>query len=138
MTTELKGGCLCGSVQYQATGELKRVSACYCSQCRKQNGGGPFYAAEFKGELRIEDEAALAWFGSSEKAERGFCQRCGSSLFWRSNEDPAYFDVSIGTLADVSGLTLDAHIFVDSCPAYITISDDARRMTEADVHANPL
>lgn len=138
MIRELSGQCLCGDVRFKASGDVKRVSACYCGQCRSQNGGGAFYGAELQGQLVIENESSLVWYASSDRAKRGFCARCGSSLFWRANDDPSYFDVSLGTLDDTSGLALDTHIFVDSCPAYMSVADTAPHLTEADVLANPL
>jgi len=60
------------------------------------------------------------------------------SLFWKANKDSTYFDVSLGVLDDTSDLTLDAHIFVDMCPHYMTVPNTAPHMTEADVLANPL
>lgn len=136
--TELSGHCLCGDVTFVATGDVLRVSACYCGMCRAQNGGGAFHGAEFRGELLIENDKGLKWFAASEKAERGFCANCGSSLFWRANSDTTFFDVSLGALTDISTLKLDAHIFVDDCADYQHIPDTAPHLTEADVHANPL
>jgi len=138
MIKDLRGKCLCGNVRFKASGEVKRVSACYCGQCRKQNGGGAFYGAELQGQLSIEDESSLTWYDSSQKAKRGFCGICGSSLFWIANKDPSYFDVSLGALDDSTDLILDAHIFVDSCPSYMSIADTAPHLTEADVLARPL
>ena len=138
MQTQLSGSCLCGAVRFSAVGEIKRVSACYCGQCRKQNGGGPFYGAELKGELNVDASDALRWFASSPRAQRAFCSQCGSSLFWRANDDPSYFDVSLGVIDQPVRRELDAHIFTDACPDYISIAEDAPHLTEADVHANPL
>lgn len=138
MAEQLDGQCLCGDVRFTAVGEMKRVSACYCSQCRRQNGGGPFYGVELKGELTINHGESLRWYAASTKAMRGFCKRCGSSLLWQSNDNPSYFDVSLGALGDDHGLNLDAHIFVDSCPSYLSVPDSANQMSEADVLANPL
>ncbi len=135
---EMGGKCLCGSVRFVAKGTIKRVSACYCGQCRRQNGGGPFYGVELKGELNVESESTLTWFASSERATRGFCQQCGSSLFWRAVDDPSFFDVSLGALDDSERLTLQAHIFVDSCPSYLSIPDTAPHLTEEEVLASPL
>ena len=36
----VKGGCLCGSVQYEVTGETKRFYHCHCERCRKATGTG--------------------------------------------------------------------------------------------------
>ncbi len=138
MAQQLRGQCLCGAVRYVASGAIKRVSACYCGQCRQQNGGGPFYGVEWQGELEVDDASALTWFDSSEKAKRAFCQRCGSSLFWQANADPSFFDVSLGTLEEIGQLSLDAHIFVDSCPDYMTVPNNAPHFTEQQVLANPL
>lgn len=135
----LSGRCLCGQVSFQASGQIKRVSACYCGQCRAQNGGGPFYGVELQGTLHIENEQGpLRWFESSNKAKRGFCSRCGSSMFWQANDDPAFFDVSMGVLDSVENLSLDAHIFVDSCPPYMSVPSSAEHLTEAQVLARPL
>ncbi len=34
------GSCLCGSVQYQISGDVLRFYHCHCSRCRKMNGTG--------------------------------------------------------------------------------------------------
>lgn len=138
VTKELNGKCLCGAVNFKASGAVKRVSACYCGQCQTQNGGGAFYGVELQGQLVIEDAGSLVWYESSTIAKRGFCSLCGSSLFWVSNTDPSYFDVSLGVLDNYSGLTLSAHIFIENCPAYMTIPDTAPHLTEADVQSKPL
>ena len=124
-------------MRFKAVGGVKRVSACYCRQCQTQNGGGPFYGAELHGELVVENENALRWYNSSDKAKRGFCVVCGSSLFWRGNDDASFFDVSLGALNDISDIQLDAHIFVDNCPSYMSVADTAPHFTEADALANP-
>ena len=137
MAQQMRGTCLCRDVRFVAKGDIKRVSACYCGQCRKQNGGGPFYGVELQGELIVEDDSSLSWFASSKRAQRGFCQRCGSSLFWKANGDPSLFDVSFGALDDTEQLSLDAHIFVDHCPSYLIIPNTAPHLTEQEALAKP-
>lgn len=116
--SELSGQCLCGAVRFSVSGEINRVSACYCSQCRAQNGGGAFHGAEFRGEINLHDETNLKWYASSAKARRGFCDKCGSSLFWQSTSNTDYFDVSLGAFPEDTEFELDAHIFVDSKANY--------------------
>lgn len=128
---DLSGKCLCGDVAFKAAGRVNRVSACYCSMCRAQNGGGAFYSTEISGDISFTKSAALVWYQASPKAERGFCKSCGSSLFWRLNADPSSLDISLGALDDTSGLTLDAHIFSDNCAAYQTLPADAPHVSEA-------
>jgi len=38
----------------------------------------------------------------------------------------------------MSVLVLDAHIFVDHCPSYMSVDNSAPHLTEAEVLANPL
>jgi Glutathione-dependent formaldehyde-activating enzyme len=38
MAIDYSGGCLCGAVRYTVTGEIKDVSHCHCSMCRKAHG----------------------------------------------------------------------------------------------------
>ena len=108
---KLRGQCLCGGVGFEAEGAINRTSACYCRMCRVQNGGGAFHSAEIEGELNLIKSGSLRWYSASGKAERGFCGICGSSLFWRLKANPAFMDISLGTLDDISNVKLDAHIF---------------------------
>lgn len=69
------GGCLCGAVRFEASGEPARVGVCHCLDCRKHHGALFFAAAIFPAEqVTIKGESA-SWAG------RHFCPRCGSSVF---------------------------------------------------------
>ena len=76
-----RGGCLCGSVSFEAEEPLRHVIACHCSQCRRTSGH--FWAATSVplGRFRLTREsAALRWFRSSPAATRGFCSDLGISM----------------------------------------------------------
>ncbi|RVQ01757.1 GFA family protein, partial [Sinorhizobium meliloti] len=32
------GGCLCGALKYEVSGEPLRVGLCHCADCRKESG----------------------------------------------------------------------------------------------------
>jgi hypothetical protein len=34
----MRGNCLCGAVEFEIVGELRRLYQCHCSLCRKQSG----------------------------------------------------------------------------------------------------
>jgi len=82
--------------------------------CRKQTGGGAYYAGQFKDGVTIEKGESLTWYKGSEWGERGFCSICGSAVAWRLQQFPDKLGISIGALDDTSGLKLEAHIFTDS------------------------
>lgn len=119
----VSGSCLCGTVRYKINGPLRHVTACHCSQCRKQTGH--YYAATnvADDDLVIENGENLTWFEASSEARRGFCKTCGSALFWKSNGDD-HTSIMAGSLDGDSGTKLTEHIFVADKGDYYDISDD--------------
>jgi hypothetical protein len=111
------GRCLCGAVRYEVDGPLRDILVCHCGECRRSHGLAGAYTACPAERLAVEaDGDALAWIASPEsttEAERGFCRRCGSSLFWRA---PGRDTVSIsaGTVDEPSGLAISGHIWWDA------------------------
>lgn len=117
------GGCLCGAVRYQIKGELRSVSNCHCSQCRKTHGHYGAYSAAPEKAISFMEERGLKWFQSSDIARRGFCCECGASLFY----DPLpkdYIAIAAGTLDGPTGLKTAEHIFTDDKGDYYELSDD--------------
>lgn len=124
---EMTGGCLCGGVRYRVTGPLRPVVYCHCGQCRRTSGHFVAATAVAKDALIIETDESLEWFASSEHASRGFCRRCGSSLFWRPNAKP-YTCIMAGTLDDSTGLEAVEHIFVGEKGDYYQLTDDLPKL----------
>jgi hypothetical protein len=113
MTRE--GGCLCGAVRYEVRGPLREILVCHCSECRRWAGRAAMFTASRNVDLEIRDNGHVVWIPSprsERRASRGFCARCGASLFWRA---PGFDRTSIaaGTLDDPSGLRVAAHIWVE-------------------------
>lgn len=119
---ESVGGCLCGAVRYRVSGPLREVIDCHCTQCQRWSGHFVAATAVERDGLEILDSGLLRWFESSPGIRRGFCGRCGSSLFW---EDPGVPSVSImaGTLDQPSGLSTLRHIYVADKGDYHQIAD---------------
>ena len=132
---ELTGGCLCGAVRYRLTGAAPHFDACHCSMCRRFSGG-VFLAVEVPaGGLSWESgEDEIATYASSDWAERGFCRRCGSNLFWRMREG-GMMALAAGTLDSLDGLEFTAEIFIDHKPDAYAFAGERKRMTEAEVIA---
>ena len=120
---ETTGGCLCGGVRYRLSGSLRPVIYCHCSQCRRTSGHFVAATAVQENALSIVTDESLEWFASSESASRGFCRRCGSSLFWRSPTRD-YVAIMAGTLDASRGLTAVEHIHVGDKGDYYDLTDD--------------
>lgn len=117
-----RGGCLCGAVRYTARGRLRDVVNCHCGQCRRFHGHFGAYTAAALSDLTIEGEADLKWFRSSDFARRGFCQKCGSSLFWHAlGED--HISIAAGTLDAPTGLRTTRNIFAAHAGDYYRLDD---------------
>ena len=99
----MSGGCLCGAVRFTAAPRDHDIGACHCNMCRRWTAG-PFLALECGGTVKIDDASDLGIYRSSEWAERGFCKRCGTPLFYRLVGKDFYV-VSAEAFDDKSGLS---------------------------------
>ena len=125
----IKGSCECQGVVFELIGELRDVVFCHCSQCRKTSGH--YWAATqvSKENLNLIKAISLSWYDSSDKARRGFCSLCGSSIFYeRKGIDK--ISVSAGSLEIPTSLDRMRHIYVASKGDYYDISDDLPQFEE--------
>ena len=118
-----EGGCLCGAVRYEVNGPLRDVVNCHCRMCRRLLGNfGPHSKASKKNITVIIGEG-LSWYQTSDIARRGFCRKCGSTLFWEPFELDSTGIVA-GTLDNPTGLKTIGHIFVAEKADFYEIGDD--------------
>ena len=123
------GQCLCGAVVYRAETEDK-VSACYCKMCQRWASG--VFMGVMTGEFEVTRGADhLKVAKTSDWAERGFCDQCGSNLFYRV-PDPGYLSVAFGSLDDTSGLRPRIQFYVDKRPEGFELAANTKEMTEAE------
>lgn len=116
------GSCLCGGVTYEVTGALRDVVACHCGQCRKTSGHHGAATACDDNDLKFVKLDTIAWYRSSDKAERGFCNRCGSTMFWRAFGGTTT-SIMAGTIDGDSGLKMSRHIHCATKGDYFEIAD---------------
>ena len=126
------GGCLCGAVRFQAEDVKAQHHACHCDMCRHW-AGGPFMAVSV-GTARFTGEENLRRYASSEWAERGFCGRCGSSLFYHLKDKDTYM-LAAGAFDDMPDLRLVGEVFIDRKPDGYAFAGNLPGMTGAEVFA---
>ena len=117
-----KGSCLCGAVTFEVDGELPPPDACHCSMCRKSSGHYFASTDVARTALRVDGAEHLTWFQSSPKVLRGFCSRCGSSMFWDSITRD-WIGVAMGAFDGPTEAELAKHIFVGDKGDYYRIAD---------------
>ena len=121
----LKGSCLCGGIRYEIAAELKSVSNCHCSQCRKASGasfgtGATIPAASFR---FVAGEDLLKQWESSPGKRRCFCGQCGSQILKRNDAHPESIRLRLGTLDTDPGIKPARHIYVGSKAPWVDITD---------------
>lgn len=112
------GGCLCGAVRYEASGEPVFQLLCHCRDCQRHSGSG--YGAGMrlpascfritKGEPRLYVTTA----DSGNTVTRGFCPECGTMVLLRVSARPDLVAIRAGTLDDPSVFRPEADIFISS------------------------
>ncbi|KAI1747509.1 Mss4-like protein [Xylaria castorea] len=103
------GGCLCRSLTYMIdfpdNHDFEQNSiTCQCTQCR-QNTGSFFFPSHMVplSALRWTSPSTdtLGRYHATPEAERGFCTRCGSFLYWRRVEpetERTSISIAVGTV----------------------------------------
>lgn len=82
-TPVMTGGCQCGAVRYALYREPQSADICHCRMCQRAVGNLFMAAASLKRSDFAWTRGEPATYRSSSVAERGFCGRCGTPLFFR-------------------------------------------------------
>lgn len=122
----MRGGCLCGTVEFEISGPLPRLYHCHCSLCRKQTGSA------FNSALCIRAED-FRWVAGQDRissyvASSGYrtdsCALCASPLP-NPLRGSDYVWVPAGLLAGDLPLVVGAHICVGSKAVWDEIGGNA-------------
>lgn len=132
MSNRVRGSCLCQAVKYEIRGNVRDLSHCHCSMCRKAHGASfSTYARVVAGDfLYLEGEDSIAHYRSSAEVERTFCRRCGSNLTFRFDGVPGFLWVAAGSLDDDPGVRPACHIFATSKAPWVEFADSLPQYPE--------
>jgi hypothetical protein len=118
------GGCLCGKIRYECTGDAAMVAVCHCKNCQRQAGaafsiiaGWPRDSVKVTGELTTYRDTGE----SGQPVLREFCASCGSPILSDVGVMPQLLFIKAGTLDDTSWLKPSVHLFCDSKQAWVGI-----------------
>lgn len=130
---DAKGSCLCGAVGVTVKKMNKDMGACHCSMCRKW-AGGPLFAVDCGTEVSFTGEENISVFSSSDWAERAFCAKCGSHLFYRLKQSGQYM-MAVGLFEDDKNFVFEHQVFIDEKPAFYSFANETKNMTGAELFA---
>ena len=122
----MEGGCECGAVRFRLTDAPVTVNCCHCRDCQRVTGSAFALNAMVETDrIRITRGApmmrSLARAGQAD-TRAWHCATCGT-LLWADHPftgDAARF-VRVGTLDRAEALEPDAHYFVRSRHAWVTV-----------------
>ncbi len=135
-TTNLAGGCACGSVRYRLAADPLIVHACHCRDCQRITGSAfvinlwiekPF--VELIGATAPKSSRLAG--GTGQAHDVFFCERCGTYVWsdYHGAPNDAYF-VRAGTLDEPQAVAPDVHIFTRSKLPWLELPKDAKAFRE--------
>ena len=105
MSKPYTGGCACGAIRYEISGEPMVMNDCQCRQCQHESGTGHQSHLTFRGAaVRVEGEATL-WQVTGDGGmvkSCAFCPVCGSPVYMTFQGVPDFFVVRASSLDDPS------------------------------------
>lgn len=127
-----QGGCLCGGIRFQISGNIRNIVYCHCSQCRKVQGSA-FATNGFVDRENFiikQGHELLQSYESSPGKTKYFCQCCGSPIYSDNTENTNVVRVRLGTIESDITERPECHIFVGSKACWDTICDNLPQFEE--------
>ena len=119
----LNASCLCKGIVMSIKGEFRPVINCHCIQCTKTHGNYAAYTSVLEENIIYKSKSTLKWFASSNKAKRGFCKKCGASVFFKRIGSRA-ISISAGLFKNPTKLETASHIYTLNKRDYYKITDN--------------
>lgn len=126
----LSGGCMCGAVRYEVSGEPFAVTHCHCLSCRKHNGGPVVTLAGFTKDQVEFSGHKRGVYESSPGVGRAFCSQCGTPLTWEGDGGEEFGDlieIHLCTFDEPEALVPNGHAFYPERLSWFDIADDLPR-----------
>lgn len=138
MSQSYTGGCSCGAIRYEYSGEPMVMMNCHCRACQYASGtshsSGLMVARDtFKltqGKPRYYEKKA----DSGNTLARAFCPDCGSPLFATSDGNDKILVIRPSSLDDPSAFSPQIEIFTDRSQPWDQMSPDTAKFPGMPPH----
>lgn len=117
MDKHLGGGCACGAVRYDFTGEVEFAFHCFCRKCQRATGSGHASAfalarsdVSLSGPIKYFEHKADSGYATYS----GFCPNCGSPIVSKASRFPDRLYFYAATLDDPGSFEAQFAVFEDS------------------------
>ena len=122
-----QGGCLCGQVRYEISGDPLAVIICHCINCQKQSGStfsfnliGQSDQISLQGNVSTYEDTN----DSGDPVNRNFCGNCGSPIYSEILTQGNLIALKIGTLDDTRDLEPQSQVWCISKQNWLSLNPD--------------
>ena len=122
-----QGGCLCGQVRYEISGDPLAVIICHCVNCQKQSGStfsfnliGQSDQISLQGNVSTYEDTN----DSGDPVNRNFCGNCGSPIYSEILTQGNLIALKIGTLDDTRDLEPQSQVWCISKQNWLSLNPD--------------
>lgn len=120
------GHCLCGNVEFEATGAPNWVSYCHCESCRRHTGSPVTCFVNFASK-DVDFRTEPGVFESSPGVRRYFCGRCGTPIAYATDRRADEIDIYLNVLDDPAAFSPEGHAFYSERIPWFDTRDDLPR-----------
>ncbi len=135
--TAMTGRCLCGAVTITVAGTHdSRVGACHCRMCQRWSGG--LFLCFDAEAAAVTVTGEVTRYRSSDFAERAFCPRCGSHLWFNDVEEggqPLRYELMPGLFDATRSWPVRSEIYVDRAMACVRLAGEHLLRSRAEYEA---
>lgn len=119
----ITGACLCGAIRFEAEGPPRRVTHCHCQMCRRAIGGVVATFATFQRD-HVRWLRDPARYDSSERAWRGFCSICGSSVCFGYKPRPERIYITLGIFDEPGAFPAGFHDYRSEKVSWLRVDEE--------------
>ena len=124
-STYAKGSCLCGAIAFTLQFPSKWVVHCHCSRCQRAHGSAfvTWVGADTQ-QVQIDDaDKLLTWYQEPSGSSRGFCQRCGSPMFFRSLREPGETHMAMALFTQALDRQPGSHVHYETHVDWVSVAE---------------
>lgn len=129
----IAGHCMCGAVSVTVAKLDAAMNACHCDMCRRWTGSA--FVAVHGAAANTVFDGPVKTAATSDWAERGWCDACGSALFYQTKHTGDY-GIAAGLFDNAAGQSLTIEYYVDQKPDGFAFTGDHTRLTTAETLAH--
>lgn len=116
MSSTHQGGCVCGSVRYETSGDPLRVTVCHCTWCQRRTGTAFSVEAVFNAQaVSLRSGSLTKYRHVSDESGRWldleFCPKCGTNIGFTLEWRPGIRAIDAGTFDHPGWIRSDRHQF---------------------------